>query len=106
RFDTDDTGRQLLEKRQHITTLQLPTHHYLAGSVNTVHLKHRLRDVEADRRNRLHSWLLRIVGALAAPTSMALACRWRSRPQHQLRTQAAKGTCSGRDVRFIARPPH
>src|SRR5438067_9502602 len=75
-----------------ITTLQLPTHHYLAGSVNTVHLKHRLRDVEADRRNRLHSWLLRIVGALAAPTSMALACRWRSRPQHQLRTQAAKGT--------------
>src|SRR5215831_1676828 len=23
------------------------------------------------------------MGALAAPTSMALACRWRSRPQHQ-----------------------
>src|SRR5437016_2619990 len=60
----------------------------LAGSVNTVHLKHRLRDVEADRRNRLHSWLLRIVGALAAPTSMALACRWRSRPQHQKPTFA------------------
>src|SRR6266571_831471 len=31
-------------------------------------------------------WLLRIVGALTAPTFMALACRWRSRPQLQLRT--------------------
>src|SRR5262249_37153072 len=26
---------------------------------------------------------------LTAPTSMALACRWRSRPQHQLRTSTA-----------------
>src|ERR1700733_9022283 len=25
------------------------------------------------------TWLLRIVGALTAPTSMALTCRWRSR---------------------------
>jgi hypothetical protein len=33
-------------------------------------------------------WLLRIVGALTAPTSMALPCRWRSRPQHQKRTFA------------------
>ena len=31
-------------------------------------------------------WLLQIVGALTAPTSMALTCRWRSRPQHQLPT--------------------
>src|SRR5262249_29203167 len=30
--------------------------------------------------------LLRIVGPLTAPTSMALTCRWRSRPQHQKRT--------------------
>src|SRR5271167_1572977 len=34
------------------------------------------------------TWLLRIVGALTAPTSMALTCRWRSRPQHQQRTHA------------------
>src|SRR6266480_2529740 len=27
-----------------------------------------------------------MVGALTAPTSMALPCRWRSRPQHQMRT--------------------
>src|SRR6516164_9327801 len=33
-------------------------------------------------------WLLRIVGALATPTSVALACPWRSRPQHQRRTHA------------------
>src|SRR5580692_7632427 len=34
------------------------------------------------------TWLLRIVGALTAPTSMALTCRWRSRPQHQQQTHA------------------
>jgi hypothetical protein len=27
-----------------------------------------------------------IVGALTAPTSLALMCRWRSRPQHQKQT--------------------
>src|ERR1700747_3877388 len=43
-------------------------------------LKNRLGDVETDCRDRLHVWLLRIVGALTAPTSMALTCRW---PQHQ-----------------------
>src|SRR5215831_2258785 len=37
---------------------------------------------------------LRIVGALAAPTSMALACRWRSRPQHQNRTHAPQQRAS------------
>ena len=34
----------------------------------------------------LDEQLLRIVGALTAPTSAALTCRWRSRPQNQLRT--------------------
>jgi hypothetical protein len=29
------------------------------------------------------SWFLRIVGAFSRPPSMALPCRWRSRPQHQ-----------------------
>jgi hypothetical protein len=33
--------------------------------------------------DRLHLLLLRIVGISTAPTSMALTCRWRSRPQHQ-----------------------
>jgi arylsulfatase A-like enzyme len=31
-------------------------------------------------------WLLRIVGALTAPTFMPLTGQWRSRPQHQKRT--------------------
>ena len=39
-FDTDQTWRQLLEKRNDITTLQLPTDHYLAGSIDAVYLKH------------------------------------------------------------------
>src|SRR5262249_12809289 len=49
-------------------------------------LKNRLRDIETDCRDRLHVELLRIVEASTAPTSMALTCRWRSRPQHQKRT--------------------
>ena len=61
-------------------TLQLTADDHLASSINAVHLKDRLGDVETDCRNRLRSWLLRIVGALTAPTSMALTCRWRSRP--------------------------
>jgi hypothetical protein len=32
------------------------------------------------------TWLLRIVGASPAHTSMALTCPWRSRPQHHKRT--------------------
>src|SRR5262249_38697195 len=56
--------------------------------INSVDLKNRLSDIETDGRDRLHVWLLRIVGALTAPTSMALPCRWRSRPQHQKRTPA------------------
>src|SRR6478609_4663290 len=77
---------QLLEERQDVATLQLTADDHLPGSINAVYLKDRLGDVETDCRNRLHNWLLRFVGALTAPTSMALTCRWRSRPQHQLQT--------------------
>src|SRR6516225_12120673 len=42
------------------------------------------------KTDRLHLWLLRIVGASTAPTSMALTCRWRSRPQHQKQTYAVQ----------------
>ena len=44
--------------------------------------------------NCLHVWLLSIVGALTAPTFMALTCRWRSRPQHQKRTSDTAAKCS------------
>src|SRR5215831_1509237 len=59
---------------------------YITCRVNSVDLKNRLSDIETNCRDRLHVWLLRIVGASTAPTSMALPCRWRSRPQHQKRT--------------------
>src|SRR5215470_3952261 len=42
-------------------------------------------------------WLLRIVGALTAPTSMALTRRWRSRPQHHNRTSTAVQQTVGSD---------
>jgi hypothetical protein len=41
-----------------------------------VNLEYRLRNVETDGGDRLHDWLLRIVGALTAPTSLALACEF------------------------------
>src|SRR5262249_36204534 len=66
------------------------TNDLITCCINSVNLKNRLGDIETNCRDRLHVWLLRIVGALTAPTSMALACRWRSRPQHQKRTYAAQ----------------
>ena len=63
---------------------------HLALRINTVDLKNRFGDVETDCRDRLHDWLLRIVGPLTAPISVALACRWRSRPQHQKLTNAVQ----------------
>src|SRR6266576_486171 len=65
--------------------------------------KNRFGDVETDCRDRLHDWLLRIVGALTAPTFMALACRWRSRPQHQRRTWHHRKNCgSGAHLHYGA----
>src|SRR5262249_1175925 len=65
----------LLEERQELATLQLTATVQQALGVNAVHLKARLGDVETDCLNCLHVWLLSIVGALTAPTFMALACR-------------------------------
>jgi hypothetical protein len=87
-LDADQARRQLLEKRYDLPALQLPANNHLADSINTVHLKDRLSDIKTDCCDRLHAWLLRIVGASAGPTSMTLTCRWRSRPQHQKRTHA------------------
>src|SRR5215831_4332334 len=85
-LDPDQAWWQLLEERKDVAALQLTTDDHLASSINSMHLKDRFGDVETDCRNRLHVWLLRIVGALTAPTFLALACRWRSRPQHHERT--------------------
>src|SRR5215831_14941978 len=85
-FDADEARRQLLEERHNVAALELTTNDYITCRVNSVDLKNRLGDIKTDCCDRLHVWLLRIVGALTAPTSMALPCRWRSRPQHQERT--------------------
>ena len=53
-FDADQAPRQLLEKCQHITALQLPANHYMAFRIDAVNLKDRLRDIETDCRDRLH----------------------------------------------------
>src|SRR3990172_899649 len=87
-LDTNQARRQLLEERQNVAALQLTADEHLAFRVDAVHLKYRLCDIETDCGDLLHDWLLRIVGALTAPTSMALMCRWRSRPQHHKRTCA------------------
>ena len=85
-FNTDEAWHQLLEECQDITSLQLAPDDHLAYRVDAVDLKNRLRDVETDRRDPVQAALLRIVVTPAATTSMALTCRWRSRPQHQFRT--------------------
>src|SRR5262245_5878728 len=87
-FDADEARRQLLKEWQNVTALELTANDYITCRVNSVDLKNRLSDIETDGRDRLHVWLLQIVGASTAPTSMALPCRWRSRPQHQERRNA------------------
>src|SRR5262249_18488741 len=87
-FDANEAWRQLLKEWQNVTALELTANDDITCRINSVDLKNRLSDIETDGRDRLHVWLLRIVGALTAPTSMALPCRWRSRPQHQKRTYA------------------
>src|SRR6516165_2740206 len=76
-LNADEAWRQLLEECQDVTSLQLAPDDHFAYRVNTVDLKHRLRDVETDRRDP------------GGDHSMALTCRWRSRPQHQFRKSAS-----------------
>src|SRR6516225_147215 len=89
-FDANEAWRQLLKEWQNVTALELTANDDITCRINSVDLKNRLSDIETDGRDRLHVWLLRIVGALTAPTSMALPCRWRSRPQHQKRMHAVQ----------------
>src|SRR6476659_8747838 len=91
-LNTNEARRQPLKKWQNVPALELTANDYITCRVNSVDLKNRLGDFETNCRDRLHVWLLRIVGALTAPTSMALPCRWRSRPQHQKPTYAVQQT--------------
>src|SRR5215467_7857072 len=91
-FHADEARRQLLKEWQNLPALELTANDYITCRVNCVDLKNRLSDIKTNCRDRLHVWLLRIVGASTAPTSMALPCRWRSRPQHHKRTYALQQT--------------
>src|SRR6266567_5532981 len=81
-LDTDKTRRQLLEESSDVTPLQLAPDDRIAFRVNAMDLKNRLRDVETNRRDSLHDPVLRIRSPSWRPRSVALTCRWRSRPQH------------------------
>src|SRR3984893_3981176 len=81
-------GGSFWKNAKNVATLQLMADYYFALRINAVDLKNLFCNVETDCRDRFHGWLLRIVGPLTAPTSMALVCRWRSRPQHHFRTHA------------------
>ena len=61
-LNTNEARRQLLEERQDIAALQLAADDHLAFRVDAVDLKNRLCNIETDCRDRLHEWLLRIVG--------------------------------------------
>src|ERR1700719_4367079 len=87
-LNTNEARRQPLKEWQNVPALELTANDYITCRVSSVDLKNRLGDIETDCRDRLHVWLLRIVGALTAPTSMALPCRWTSRPQHPKRSLA------------------
>jgi hypothetical protein len=50
---TNQARRQLLEKGQHVTPLQLPAHYHPASGINTMHLEDRLSDVETNCRDRI-----------------------------------------------------
>src|SRR5664279_275932 len=66
-FDADQARRLLPEERQDVTPLQLPADDDLTFRINAVDLENRLGDVETDCRDRLHAWLLQIVGGLNSP---------------------------------------
>ena len=68
-LDTNEARGKLLKERQDVAALQLTADEHVAFRVDAVHLKYRLRYVETDGCDRLHDWLLRIVGALTAPHS-------------------------------------
>src|SRR6266498_885359 len=94
-LDADKARRQLLEEGNDVTALQLAPDDHIAFGVNAMDLKNRLCDVETNRRDSLHGPVLRIRSPPWRPRSVALTCRWRSRPQHQLRTHAVQqATCS------------
>src|SRR5262249_22273588 len=63
-FHADEARRQLLKEWQNVPALELTANDYITCRLNCLDLKNRLSDIETNCRDRLHVWLLRIVGAL------------------------------------------
>jgi hypothetical protein len=53
-FNADQARWQLLEEYQNVAALELTTEDDIALRIDAVNLKNRLRDVQTDRRDRLH----------------------------------------------------
>jgi hypothetical protein len=53
-LDANQARRQLLEERQNITPLELTANNHVAIRIDAMNLKNRLRDIETNRRGRLH----------------------------------------------------
>src|SRR5215470_4026570 len=47
-------GGSFAKERQNITPLELTANNYVAIAIDAVNLKNRLRDIETNRRGRLH----------------------------------------------------
>src|SRR5208282_2549556 len=88
-LNPDETRRKLLKERNNIPAPELTANDHVPPRVDAVDLKDRLRNIETNRRDRVHVQLPQILAAPSATTSMALTCQWRSRPQHQKRTLSA-----------------
>ena len=56
RFHTNQTARQLGEKRHHLPALELATQNHRSGGVHAVHLKNPLGQIQPDRRNLPYGW--------------------------------------------------
>src|SRR6266508_2150659 len=66
-FDAYEARRQLLEEWHNVAALELAANDYMTCRVNSVDLKNRLCNIETNCRDRLHVWLLRIVGPQQHP---------------------------------------
>src|SRR5665811_297638 len=67
-LNADDAPRRLAKEGQDLRPPQLPTDDHRAGCTNPVNLKNRLGDIQTNRCNLLHGWLLSIVIASTATT--------------------------------------
>src|SRR5207245_3772374 len=94
-LDTDKTWRQLLEESSDVTALQFAPDDHFPFGVDAVNLKNRFCDIETNCRDRLHGLAPPNQVTPLATMVVALTCRWRSRPQHQQRTSAARGSRGG-----------